>query len=113
VCSLAKERRPRAMILMSTFTSIRAMARRFLFPGSLIVDAFDNEATLRALDVPVWILHGDRDVTVPVSHGERLASVGRRARLTIEHGAGHNDCPRDWRRHYRDVEAFLRESGVL
>lgn len=112
VCALAEHRRPRAMILMSTFTSIADMARRYLLPRFLVLDPFDNERVLSRLDVPVLLLHGTHDGLVPYEHARRLQAVAKDARL-VSYPADHNDCPPDWERFWAEVTAFLRNQGIL
>lgn len=112
VCALAAVRPPRALILQSTFTSIRSMARRYLLPGFLVLDPFDNDRVLATLDVPVFIAHGRSDDMIPPSHAEALAAAARRSTL-VWYDCKHNDFPPDWDAFFGDVEAFLRGAGVL
>jgi fermentation-respiration switch protein FrsA (DUF1100 family) len=39
--------------------------------------AFDPAKTVKAVDVPILIVHGDLDHEVPVAHAERLAGLAR------------------------------------
>lgn len=112
VCALARHRKPRAMILMSTFTGVAAVARRYLVPSFMIRDRFDNLSVVAGYDGPVLVLHGRQDELVPFSHGEKLAAAAPQGTLWAV-DATHNDCPPDWEAFYRRVEAFLREAGVL
>jgi fermentation-respiration switch protein FrsA (DUF1100 family) len=111
-CALAVRRAPAALVLRAPFTSTAAMAGRFLVPSFAIRDRFDNAAVLRALDAPVLILHGRRDEVIPFEHGRRLHELARRSTF-VEYDCGHNDFPEDSERHWRDVESFLREGGIL
>lgn len=106
VCALAERRKPAAMILMSTFTSVADMAKRYWMPRFMVLDPFDNERVLSRLEVPVLLVHGTRDQLVPFAHSERLAHVARDARL-VSYACDHNDCPPDWERFWQDVRAFL------
>ncbi|MFW6050650.1 MAG: alpha/beta hydrolase [Myxococcota bacterium] len=112
VCGLARHRTPRALILMSTFTSVADVARRYLLPRALVSDPFDNAEVLAKLDVPVLLLHGRRDRIVPAAHGKTLASLCPRARLVLC-DADHNDCPPDWPAFWEEVRGFLAQAGVL
>ena len=91
---LAVAEPPAGLVLQSTFTSVRAMARLHypVVPAGLVPDAYPTLDRVRRLRCPVLILHGDRDEIVPVSHGRELfaAAVGSK-RLEIVPGAGHND----------------------
>jgi pimeloyl-ACP methyl ester carboxylesterase len=111
-CALAARQRPAALILTSTFTSIRAMAKRYLVPGSLIRDPFDNVNVISSLDRPILIGHGDADRTVPISHARTLYAAAPDAQLLVEPGSGH-DYPREPEVFFNEVESFLHGAGVL
>jgi pimeloyl-ACP methyl ester carboxylesterase len=71
---LAVHRPPRGLILQSTFTSVRDMAQEW-FPSinpELIPDAYPSTRLITRLTVPLLVLHGDRDKTVPYAHGKAL-----------------------------------------
>ncbi len=112
VCSLAREREPSALVLMSTFTSLKVMARKFLAPGFLLRYHFENIEVVQSFEKPVLVIHGNNDDVVPCDHGVALAQAAPCGRL-ITYDAGHNDCPPDWNVFYRDMEVFLKESGIL
>jgi uncharacterized protein len=112
VCDLALKRPSAALILMSCFTSVRAFTARYLAPGFLVRDPFDNLAAVRNYPGPVLVMHGEFDEIVPFSHGQALHAAARNAKM-IAYEAGHNDCPPNWSIFWRDVEDFLRTAGVL
>jgi pimeloyl-ACP methyl ester carboxylesterase len=112
VCSLISHRRPAALILMSTFTSVTAMARRFLMPGFLVQDPFDNLSAVSRLDIPILIVHGRQDNLIPWEHGQELHRAAPGSRF-ITYQADHNTCPPDWKVFFEDVRTFLSESGLL
>ncbi len=95
---LAAEAPPRTLVLQAPFSSIRAMASRMVVPGLVaFFDMisrvhFDTIARVRALRVPVWVSHGDRDMVIPVRMGrEVFDAAANRGELLIVPGAGHND----------------------
>lgn len=91
---LATEHPPAGMILMSTFSSMRAAARSVypFLPAPLIPDAYPNLRRIAGLGVPVLMFHGDRDELLPLRHAERLYAAAREPKeLVIVPGAGHND----------------------
>jgi uncharacterized protein len=105
---LAKERPVAALILESTFTSIRAFAPRYFAPGFIVRDVFDNIAGLQRYRGPLLIIHGAYDATVPVAHGRALAAAVKEAEY-IELPCGHNDCPLQW----RVIHTFLAKHKVI
>jgi fermentation-respiration switch protein FrsA (DUF1100 family) len=111
VCDLASKRQPRAMILQSTFTSVKDMARRFMLPGPLVADPFDNFSVLKTLDVPVLIMHGRRDDLIPYGHAEKNREAARNA-VFIAYDCGHNDPP-DPDVYWRDIHDFLNKNGII
>ena len=113
VCALAAERPPVALVLISTFKSVNAMAaEKFFVPPFFARDPFDNLKTLRSYPGPVLIAHGTRDSLIPYRHGVALHEASERGRL-ITYEAGHNNCPPDWPAFWAEVERFLREEGIL
>ena len=110
VCALAAERPVAALILLSTFTSLRDMAGRYLVPGVLVRDSFDTRRVLGSYPRPVLILHGTEDTIIPHHHGEKLAAGALQGRL-ISYPCGHNDCPADWEQFWEDVHSFLLDVG--
>lgn len=92
---LALEEPVRALVLEAPFTSIGDMARSvppFLPLGRLFRTRYDNLAKVGGLRVPLLILHGDRDTTVPFAQGRRLFEAAPEPkRFFAIPGADHND----------------------
>jgi pimeloyl-ACP methyl ester carboxylesterase len=95
---LAVEVRPRALVLQSPFTSVRAMAGYLLTPRvpalwRLIARVhWDTAARVAELDAPVWVAHGARDGVIPARMGAAVhAAARRKGELLVVPGAGHND----------------------
>ena len=108
-------RRPAgAIALESVFRSVRALAREHypFVPGFLVRTRMDNVAKVARVEVPLLVLHGDRDSIVPLSHGQELfARVAGPARLHVIAGAGHNDTYLVGGEPYAEAwRAFLRET---
>ena len=112
VCALSVKRPSAAMILMSTFTSARSFAKRYLAPSFLVRDPMDNLSAVEKYKKPILILHGRHDTVIPFSHGTALRKAARRGKL-IAYEAGHNDCPPDWKIFWQDIETFLRYSSII
>jgi len=108
VCALAEERALAALVLESTFTSVRSFARRFGLPGFLVRDPFDNLGVVRDFAGPLLVVHGEHDDLIPPAHARELHAAARRASLHWL-PCGHNDCPRPW----PAVREFLAAHGLL
>lgn len=91
---LATAHPPAGLALLSTFASVRAMARTHygVIPQALVPDAYPSLDRARDLHVPLLVLHGDRDDIVPLDQGRALyeAAPGPKT-MRILRGAAHND----------------------
>jgi len=106
-CALVRERPVAALILESSFSSVRRLARRHGLFGPLVRDPFDNLSVIRNFEGPVLVIHGRSDRLIPPAHGEALAHNAPSAELVL-FDCGHNDCPRPW----AEVHAFLLKNGI-
>lgn len=91
------------MVLLSPFTSMVEMVGRFapLWPTSVLVgDRYDGLSKAPAIDMPVLIIHGDRDELIPLAMAQELAVAFSNAEIAIVPAAGHNDL-------------FVRDPGLL
>lgn len=113
VCALAAERPPAAMILMSTFTSVVKLARRYLVPRFLVRDPFDNLKIVSGLRCPLVIFHGRQDHLIPFTHAEKLHEAAPQSKLVAYDDADHNDCPSDWAHFWGEVQRFLTRAGII
>ena len=112
VCGLSRQREPRALVLESTFRSVRVLARSFLLPGFLVSDPFDNEAALAELEAPCLLFHGRGDQLVPFEHARALERCARDGRL-VAFDCGHNNLPQGSDVYQRALDEHLARSGVL
>jgi fermentation-respiration switch protein FrsA (DUF1100 family) len=110
-CALAAERPVHALILASTFTSVKSMAARYLIPGFIVRDPFDNRTVVQSFSGPILIIHGKNDDLIPYRHGKALHKASKNAKL-ITYNCGHNDCPPDYTEFWKDISVFLRETGL-
>ncbi len=92
---MATEYRTRALILEAPFTSAAAVGQRvyFYMPVTyLIKDSYDNLGKIASVKMPVLIIHGDNDTTIPVLFGKALYEEAREPKKFIAvEKAGHND----------------------
>ena len=79
--------------MISTFTSMRDVARAHFGPLALFAgEGFKSVERVRALAVPIFIAHGDRDEIVPYELGKRLfAEANPPKQFLPVRGAHHND----------------------
>ncbi|MDZ4755508.1 MAG: alpha/beta fold hydrolase [Phycisphaerae bacterium] len=68
---------------------------------------------IRTIDLPIFIVHGDADTTVPVSHGRRLADAAPDAELLICPGGKHNSLQETHPDSRTRMIAFLRAVTTL
>ncbi len=111
---VAVVRRPAALILQSTFTSLASFSGRYLAPSFLARHPFRTDRVLPGLDLPLLIMHGARDDIVPVTHGRRLRALAPAA-MYMEFDCGHLDMPGDGHHeaYWRLIRRFLSDHGVL
>ena len=112
VCALAAQRPAAALVLLSTFTSIREMAYRYLVPKFLVRDPFDNLAVVEHFAGPVLVVHGTDDTLIPIEQAETLLEAAQRGQM-LRYPCGHGDCPADWDRFWRDMAHFLRTNDLV
>jgi uncharacterized protein len=75
---LATRRAVGGMILEAPFTSIAAAAQHrypFIPVGRLVCDRFDSLSRIGQVRAPLLVLHGERDMIVPVRHGRALLAA--------------------------------------
>jgi pimeloyl-ACP methyl ester carboxylesterase len=89
---LATVRKPQALVLLSTFTSVVAMSRQYMIPENLVKYPFRTDHFVKAYDGPILIFHGDHDTVIPVAHGRQLAALAKNAKY-VELNCNHNDFP--------------------
>ena len=91
---LAQQRRPAALIIESTFTSIPDMAARqypFLPTRLLARIRYDTYGRLPKVTCPVLVIHSPEDEMIPYSHGERLFAVAQEPKMFLKLRGGHNE----------------------
>jgi fermentation-respiration switch protein FrsA (DUF1100 family) len=91
---LALRAPPGGLILQSTFTSLRAVARFHypFIPSGLVPDAYPSIGRIPSLSAPLLVLHGDRDEVVPLSQGRELFEAAPEPkRMHVFPGLGHTE----------------------
>lgn len=91
----AAERQAAALILVSPYDSVAAVAQLqypYLPVRRLIRDSFRSDLRIAKVAEPKLFLHGEIDGLIPLSSGERLFSLASEPKtFTIQYGRGHND----------------------
>jgi uncharacterized protein len=75
---LAAKREVGGVILEAPFTSVAAAAQRHypFVPAALLVrDRFDSLSRIGRVSAPLLVLHGERDMIVPIRHGRTLLAA--------------------------------------
>lgn len=67
-----------ALVLLSTYTSLKDIAHRYLLPGFLLRYPFDTLARVREFSEPVYVEHGRGDRIIPFAMGQRLGAASKR-----------------------------------
>jgi len=106
---LSLHRPPRAVIVESTFTSIKDMAHGA--PNVLLSDRYDTLSALMAFQGPILIIHGTEDDVVPVEHALRMKEQIPAAELIL-YNSGHSDGPPDWEAYWQDIAYFLQGAAL-
>jgi len=106
--ALVRQRPVAALVLESSFSSVRRMAHRHGLFGPLVRDPFDTLGAVSDFDGPVLVIHGRDDRLIPPAHGRALAERAPDGELVML-DCGHNDCPRPW----KEVRTFLERQGIL
>jgi pimeloyl-ACP methyl ester carboxylesterase len=112
VCALARDRPLAAMILQSTFTSLRPMAARYLMPSFLLRDLFDNAEVVGNYLGPILLIHGKRDMVVPFKHGVALSKIAKDVEFKV-YDCRHNCWTPEKFPIIEDIKVFLKQQKVL
>lgn len=107
----ARVRKPDGVILESGFPDARAVIRSS--PPMLLLWLFSSyrfptARHLHRVDIPILVMHGDRDSVIPYPLGQALFDgiQGPKTFFTIR-GTDHNDFPADPASYWRAVDAFI------
>ena len=91
---LAARERPAGLIIESTFTSLEEIVRSrmpWVPVRSVLKHPFRSRDLAPKLDMPVLVLHGALDTTIPISHGRAWVGLLPHATVVTIDDAGHND----------------------
>jgi uncharacterized protein len=111
-CSVSKQHPAAALILQSGFSSLRTVfyghCSLLQHAPKLVPDALDNKAILSQSKLPVLIIHGDKDHTVPFQNAEQLYAAATGPKwLVVCHNIGHSLYPKADLQHRSAVAEFI------
>ena len=103
------------LIVESGFARVIPLLARLGFPlaGGARPDPIGNLDKVAGLQLPLLVLHGERDTLIPVSEGQALYDVSPARVKTIRRfaGAGHNDLLTYAEEYFEAVHSFLAAAG--
>jgi pimeloyl-ACP methyl ester carboxylesterase len=108
ICLLAQDRPLRALILMSTFSSVDIPPAS---GAAMQRDHFDSAQTVSRYSGPVLVIHGRNDPRIPWQQGQLLAAATQRSTFKLydcAHDCWHGEQLPFW----RDVTPFLAQAGI-
>ena len=108
---LAQNHTPKALIIESTFTSVRDFGAELYpcFPVRLL-SRFDYNATdyLHQVNCPVLVVHSRDDEIIPFSHGRQLFEAANEPKEILEIMGTHNEGFMTSARRYEDgLDSFI------
>lgn len=111
---VAADKRPGALVLASTFTSVPDLGAELypLLPIRLLAHIrYDTLQRLTQIDCPLLVIHSRDDDIIPYRHGRRLFDAARARKQFIEMTGGHNEgfvfAREDW---VRQLDGFLAQT---
>lgn len=92
IVELASRQTMKAVILDSTFTSVRDMTRYAypFLPYWIFSSRFDSEAKIRNIKVPKLIIHSQDDEIIPFELGRKLYEASAQPKEFLKVHGGHN-----------------------
>ena len=108
---LARDHTPKALIIESTFTSVRDIgAELYPYLPVRLLSRFDYNAMdyLRQVNCPVLIVHSRDDEIIPFSHGRRLFETANEPKEFLEITGTHNEGFMTSAKHYEGgLDSFI------
>lgn len=111
---MALEGRGIALALAAPYTSV-AEAAGYHYPwlptNYLVKDRYDSLSKIKSITMPVFIIHGNLDQTIPFALGMRLAEAANMPKMVRMPEAGHNGL---WAHDLvRDLDVFLKGQRLV
>jgi pimeloyl-ACP methyl ester carboxylesterase len=109
---VASDNNPRYLILDAPFYNFRKVIERFLpiLPIRLVLRYhLRTDKWLQRVKCPIYIIHGTKDLLIPIRHSEQLQKINpRKITLIRIHGGGHNNLTKfdEYHNFVRDILKF-------
>lgn len=93
---MAVKRPPALLVLEAAYTSVETRSAE-LYPfiigvRQLVLDKYDSIAKIKKITCPLLMLHGTKDLTIPLRHGQRLFDAASEPkRLVVYEDVHHAD----------------------
>ena len=74
-CYLASNHKVSSLILLSAYTSLKNVVKSLVgyIPSLLVKERFENYETIKRVECPTLIIHGQNDQLIPYQHSQILA----------------------------------------
>jgi pimeloyl-ACP methyl ester carboxylesterase len=109
---LALKRPGAALVLAAPFVNTRLLAARYLLPGFLVLDPWDNRSVVRRLKLPVLVMHGTEDKVVGYGHGVTLFKESLHGVLMSYEG-DHDHPLGPWKQAWLHARPFFAVTGLI
>ena len=109
---VASDNNPRYLILDAPFYNFRKVIERFLpiLPVRFVLRYhLRTDKWIQRVKCPIYILHGTKDLLIPIRHSEQLQKINpRKITLIRIHGGGHNNLTKfdEYHNFIRDILKF-------
>lgn len=107
----------KGIIIESGFAHEPSLFKRLAIPEALLASVpsvFGNQTKMASIQLPLLVIHGERDTLIPVENGQALYDTSPAAQKTILRvpKAGHNDllfyAPRDY---FTAIQQFITKNA--
>jgi uncharacterized protein len=113
---LATKRDVSALIIDSTFTNARDMARRIypFVPSLMVTIRLDNASKIKDFKMPKLFFHSRDDEMIPIALGQKLFDMTPEPKTFVPIAGGHNEAHLESHTQYvASLEDFLRQHNVI
>jgi len=102
----------RGLIIESGFAQVIPLLLRLGLPAHLLGELFDpigNAEKIKSLQLPLLVIHGERDTIIPIEQGQQLydLSPATDKHIVRMRAVGHNDLLGDADRYFAAVKTFI------